>query len=169
MSFLRLSHLSIFINMDKVIIDSIMTLNMDKHLDGAWDIFWINPDIDTFLVLQMKFLFLYWHRKNSSNVELSRSVYLFATCTKNVIVVHEKFSFCFLNVDQYSFLIKIPSIFPLDTYIIQEVFSNFSCMFLNPKNFFQSILLIYQIWETSRNKLKKYSVTESCSDLSLFE
>ena len=31
------------------------------------------------------------------------------------------------------------------------------------------IVLIYQIWETSRNKLKKHSVTKNCSDLPLFE
>ena len=31
------------------------------------------------------------------------------------------------------------------------------------------IVLIYQVWETSRNKLKKHSVTKNCSDLSLFE
>ena len=37
-------------------------------------------------------------------------------------------------------------------------FSNFSYKFLNPNNFFQLefyiIVIIYQIWETSRNKLK---------------
>ena len=55
--FLRSSHLSIFINMDKVIIDSIMTLNMDKHLDGAWDIFWIKSLNGTFIALKkIKFL-----------------------------------------------------------------------------------------------------------------
>ena len=27
---------------------------MDKHLDGAWDIFWIKSDNDTFTALQMK-------------------------------------------------------------------------------------------------------------------
>ena len=51
-------------------------------------------------------------------------------------------------------------------------FSNFSCMFLNPNNFFPIwifIVLIYQVWETSRNKLKKHSVSKNCSDLSLFE
>ena len=31
------------------------------------------------------------------------------------------------------------------------------------------IFMIYYIWETSRNKLKKHSVTKNCSDLSLFE
>ena len=31
------------------------------------------------------------------------------------------------------------------------------------------IVLIYQVWETSRNKLKKHSVTKNCSDLSLFK
>jgi hypothetical protein len=38
-------------------------------------------------------------------------------------------------------------------------FSNFSCMFLNPNNFnpiWILIVLIYQIWETSRNMLKKH-------------
>ena len=39
------------------------------------------------------------------------------------------------------------------------IFSNFSCKFLNPN----------KLWETSRNKLKKHSVTRNCSDLSLFE
>ena len=38
-------------------------------------------------------------------------------------------------------------------------------MFLNPNNFFQFQILI----ETSRNKLKKHSVTKNCSDLLLFE
>ena len=45
-------------------------------------------------------------------------------------------------------------------------------MFLNPNNFFPIwilIVLIYYIWETSRDKLKKHSVTKNCSDLSLFE
>ena len=49
--------------------------------------------------------------------------------------------------------------------------SNFSWMFLNPDIFFPIsilIVLIYHIWETSRNKLKKNSVTKNCSDLSLF-
>ena len=31
------------------------------------------------------------------------------------------------------------------------------------------IFLIYYTWETSRNKLKKHSVTKNCSDLSLFK
>ena len=31
------------------------------------------------------------------------------------------------------------------------------------------IVSIYWIWETSRNKLKKHSVTKNCSNLSLFE
>ena len=46
-----------------------------------------------------------------------------------------------------------------------------SCMFLNPKKKFRSILiaLIHHIWETSRNKLKKHSVAKNCTDLSLFE
>ena len=35
-------------------------------------------------------------------------------------------------------------------------FSNFSYRFLNPSYFF---------WKTSKNKLKKYSVTKNCSDL----
>ena len=51
-------------------------------------------------------------------------------------------------------------------------FSNFSCIFLNPNTFFpiwNLIILIYYIWETSRNKLQKHSVTKNCSDLSLFE
>ena len=51
-------------------------------------------------------------------------------------------------------------------------FSNFSCMFLNPNIFLPIwiiIVLIYYIWEISRNKLKKHSVTKNCSDLSLFE
>ena len=46
-------------------------------------------------------------------------------------------------------------------------FSNFSWMFLNPNIFFPIwilIVLIYQIWETSRNK---QSVAKNCSDLSL--
>jgi len=56
--------------------------------------------------------------------------------------------------------------------IKNHIFSNFSCMFLNPNNFFPIwivIILIYYIWETSRNKLKKHSVTKNCSELSLFE
>ena len=51
-------------------------------------------------------------------------------------------------------------------------FSNFSCMFLNPNNFYPIwiiIFLIYYIWETFGNKLKKHSVTKNCFDLSLFE
>ena len=51
-------------------------------------------------------------------------------------------------------------------------FSNFSCMLLNSYIFFPIwilIVLIYQIWETSRNKSKMHSVTKNCSDLSLFE
>ena len=51
-------------------------------------------------------------------------------------------------------------------------FLNFSCMFLNPNIFFPIwilIVLMYQIWETSRNKLRKHSVPKNCSDLSLFE
>ena len=48
-------------------------------------------------------------------------------------------------------------------------FSNFSCMFLNPKFEFYLIDLISHIWETSWNKLKKHSVTRNCSDLSLFD
>ena len=31
------------------------------------------------------------------------------------------------------------------------------------------IVLIYYIWETSRNKLKKHSVTKNCADLFLFK
>ena len=53
-----------------------------------------------------------------------------------------------------------------------RAFSNFSCMFLNPNIFFPIwilIVLIYYIWETPRNKLKKHSVTKNCPDLSLFE
>ena len=52
------------------------------------------------------------------------------------------------------------------------VWGDFSCMFLNPNIFFPNwiiILLIHYIWETSRKKLKKHSVTKNCSDLSLFE
>jgi len=51
-------------------------------------------------------------------------------------------------------------------------FSNFSCRFLDRNNFFQfelSLFYWYEIWETSRSKLKKHSVTRNCSDLSLFE
>jgi hypothetical protein len=54
-------------------------------------------------------------------------------------------------------------------------FSNFSCMLvLNPNNFlkfeFYLIVLIYKIWETSRNKLKKhFTVRKNCSsDLKIF-
>ena len=39
-------------------------------------------------------------------------------------------------------------------------------------NFFQKTnenKLTYKVWETSRNKLEKHSVTKNCSDLSLFE
>ena len=56
--------------------------------------------------------------------------------------------------------------------IQRNIFSNFSCMFLNANNFFPIwiiIVLIYKIWENYRNKLKKHSVTKNCSDLSLFE
>ena len=42
-------------------------------------------------------------------------------------------------------------------------------MFLNPNDSRILIILIYLIYETSRNKLKKHSVTKNCSDLSLFE
>ena len=52
-------------------------------------------------------------------------------------------------------------------------FSNFSCMFLDPNTYFFPIgiliVQIYYIRETSRNKLKKHSVTKNCSDFSLFE
>ena len=40
----------------------------------------------------------------------------------------------------------------------KKSFSNFSCVFLNPNNFFPIciiIVLIYYIWEISRNKLKR--------------
>ena len=43
---------------------------------------------------------------------------------------------------------------------------------LNSNNFFPTwilIVLTYYIRETSRNKLKKHSVTKGCSELSLFE
>ena len=56
-----------------------------------------------------------------------------------------------------------------DAFVIsqnQKSFSNFFCMFLNPDNFFPIlilIVLIYEIYKTSRNKLKKYSVTRNCS------
>ena len=40
-SFFEITHLSIFIHMDKL-------------LDGAWDIFWIKSGNDTFIALQMK-------------------------------------------------------------------------------------------------------------------
>ena len=46
------------------------------------------------------------------------------------------------------------------------------CMFLSPNIFFPiwiNIVLIYLIWETSRNKLQKHSVTKNCSDFSLCE
>ena len=45
----------------------------------------------------------------------------------------------------------------------RKIFFSNSCMFLNPNIFFQiefRIVLIYQIWETSRNILKKHSVTK---------
>ena len=55
----------------------------------------------------------------------------------------------------------------------QLLFSNFSCKFLDPNDFFQLIwiiiILIYITWEISRNKLKKHYFTKTCSDLSLFE
>ena len=54
----------------------------------------------------------------------------------------------------------------------QRLFSKFSCRFLNPNNFFPIwiiIVLFFDIWETSRNKLKKHFVTKNCSDLSLFK
>ena len=51
-------------------------------------------------------------------------------------------------------------------------FSNFSCMFLHPNDFFPIwiiIVLFFEISETSRNKLKEHAVTKNYSDLSLFE
>ena len=45
---------------------------------------------------------------------------------------------------------------------------NFSCMFLNLDNFLPVwiwIVLIYQIWETSRNKFKMVICHQNCSDL----
>ena len=49
-----------------------------------------------------------------------------------------------------------------EQFLVTECFSNFSCMFLNPNIFFSIwilIVLIYNTWETSRNKLKKHSFT----------
>ena len=43
--------------------------------------------------------------------------------------------------------------------------SNFSCMFLNPNNFF---LFEFSLFQFIR-QLKKHSVTKNCSDISLFE
>ena len=62
-------------------------------------------------------------------------------------------------------------IFSRDSRTLLILFSNFSCMFLNVNIFFSisKTVLIYQMLETSRNKLKKHSVTKNCSDLSLFE
>ena len=62
---------------------------------------------------------------------------------------------CFHNSKIYHFFHKI-------------FFSNFSCMFINLNIFFLIwiwIFLIYETWETSRNKLKKHSIIKNCSDL----
>ena len=63
---------------------------------------------------------------------------------------------------------------PRSSFVVREkkhLFSKFSGMFQYPNIFliWSLIVLIYYIWETSRNKLKKHSVTENCSDLSQFE
>ena len=87
---------------------------------------------------------------------------------------------CFLFLFQtvfktLTFLFNVKQMKIVDATIITDVrshFSNFSCMFLSPNIFFLIWILnvlIYQIWENSKNKLKKYSVTKSCSDLLLFE
>jgi hypothetical protein len=54
---------------------------------------------------------------------------------------------------------------------IINIFPNFPACFLIPMIFqiWILIVLIYWIWETSRNKLKKHSVNKNWSDLSLFE
>ena len=52
--------------------------------------------------------------------------------------------------------------------INKNIFKLFQLVFKS--QYFSPIwILIYQIWETSRNKLKKHSVTKNSSDLSLFE
>ena len=54
---------------------------------------------------------------------------------------------------------------------VDDYISDISCMFLNPNMYLFPIwiliVLIYQIWESSWNKLKKHSVTKNCSELSL--
>ena len=58
----------------------------------------------------------------------------------------------------------------LQSFLEENSSFNFSCRFLNCNHFFTIwIDLMYQIWKTSRNKLKKHSVTKNWSDLSLFE
>ena len=72
---------------------------------------------------------------------LNKQCSMAVTGVRNKNLIHKKTSLIFLHVfkSQYFFL------------------------------FFIIIVLIYQICETSRNKLKKHSVTKNCSDLSLFE
>ena len=53
--------------------------------------------------------------------------------------------------------------------IVEIVFSNFSCRFLNPNSNKNYIFYFFQLWETSRNKLKRHSGTRNCSNFSLFE
>ena len=49
------------------------------------------------------------------------------------------------------------SLWIIQTNLNKIIFPKFSCMFLNPNYFW--IVLIHQIWETFRNKLKKHSVS----------
>ena len=49
---------------------------------------------------------------------------------------------------------------------VETIFSNFSCRFQFPMIL---TVLFFWMWETSRKKLKKHSVTRNCSDFSLFE
>ena len=55
----------------------------------------------------------------------------------------------------------------------EKIISNFSCMFLNPNSFFPisiPIVLIYYVdMRNLREQIKKHSVINNCSELSLFE
>ena len=50
-----------------------------------------------------------------------------------------------------------------------QIFSSFSCMFLNPNIFFQFASLLFWFIRYEQEQVKKHSVTKNGSDLSLFE
>ena len=55
---------------------------------------------------------------------------------------------------------------------LEKMFSNFSCMFLNPKffsNLNSNCSNLLDMRNLQEQKLKKHSVTKNCFDLSLFE